>query len=162
MGSTIEAKYGTSNQTITITLASLGSTNSRASTYIDNTTNLFLDALVSISTKTGASGVSSTGTINVYAYGTVNVGATSTTFTDGASGSDSAITVVNARLIGIFNANANATEYFAGPFSVASAFGGDLPQQWGIIFNNASGATLDTTAGNHNVVYQGLLAQTTP
>lgn len=163
MAGDIKIKYGSSNQAITCQLApsgtGLANNGARASTAIDNTTNLFADALVSVQVKTGGSGVSSTGTVNVYAYGTSDGG---TTYTDGATGSDAAITLTsppNARLIGVINCVANATTYKGGPFSVAAAFGGSLPDHWGIVIENKTGAALDTTEGNHLKTYQGVQSQ---
>src|SRR3990172_867482 len=124
--SDIKAKFGTGNQGITVTLASLADNGARESAAVDNTANLFLDALVMLKVKTGASGTLSTGYIEVYAYGTSDGG---TTYSDGATGSDAAITLTappNARLLGVINAVANATTYKSGPFSIAAAFGGIL------------------------------------
>ena len=154
----IKSAYGTGGQTITCTLASLANSSARASTAIDNSTNLWLDALVFVSVKTGASGVSSLGTVFVYAYGTANGG---TTYTEGASGTDGALTMANPtnlKLLGVINVSAPATTYQSGPFSVAAAFGGVLPDHWGIVIQNNSGAALDATEGNHLKVYQGVYA----
>lgn len=122
---------------------------------IDNTTTLFQDALVSLSVKSAAASTSSTGYANVYAYATTDGG---TKYTEGATGSDAGITLTvpsNAIRIGTINVVANATTYNGGPFSVAQAFGGTLPQKWGIIVENQSGAALDATEGNHTKTYQG-------
>jgi hypothetical protein len=154
----IKSKYGASNQAIIVTLASLANASARASTAIDNTTNLFLDALVSINIKSGASGTSASGTVNVYAYGSADGGSN---YTENASGTDAAITLTsptNLRLIGLINTTANATTYKA-TFSVANAFCGILPDHWGIVVLNSSGGALDSTEGNHLKVYQGILAQ---
>ena len=154
----IKAKYGTSTQTITITVASLATAGARESTAIDNTTNVFLDALVLVKLKSGAASTAATGYVNVYAYGTADGGST---YSGTATGTDAAITLTvppNSRLIGVMNMVANATTYKA-IFSVAQAFGGVLPDHWGIIIENQSGGTLDATGGNHSVVYQGVLAQ---
>lgn len=56
---------------------------------------------------------------------------------------------------------ANATSYPGGPWSVASAFGGSLPAEWGIIVDNESGAALDSTEGNHLKLYQPVYGQYT-
>lgn len=154
----VKVAYGTNNQTITITLASLTTTSSRASTAIDNTSNNFLDALVMVKAKSGASSTTSTGYLSVYAYGTVNGG---TNYTDAATGTDAAITLPvppNAILIGIVTMVANATTYVSTMMSVASAFNGSLPDHWGIIVTNNSGGTLDATGGSHVVIYQGVYA----
>ena len=158
MTTTFKPLYGTQGVALTITLASLGNTSARASTAVDNTSNLYLDALIAVKIKSGASGTAATGVVNVYAYGTVDGG---TTYTEGATGTDAAITLTvptNARLIGVLNVVANATTYI-GTYSLAEAFGGIAPQKWGIIIDNESGAALDSTAGNLFVEYQGIQVQ---
>jgi hypothetical protein len=157
--STIKALYGANNQAITCLIASLASAGARASTVIDNTTNLFLDALVQVTVKTGASGVSATGFVSIYAYGTADGG---TTYPEGITGTDAGVTLTNPtnlRLIGIINTVANAITYASEPMSVAAAFGGVLPDHWGIVIVNNSGAALDSTEGNHKKVYQGVQSQ---
>lgn len=163
MAGDVKAKFGTSNQAITVSLAPAGvglaNNGARASTAIDNSTNLFLDALVHVSIKSNAAGTAATGYVNVYAYGTADGG---TTYSDGATGSDASITLTsppNMRLIGICNVVANATTYKCGPFSVAAGFNGTMPDHWGIVIENKSGAALDATEGNHAKFYQGVLAQ---
>jgi len=158
LGGDIKTKYGTSTA-ITCTLASLASNGARESTVVSNTTDLFLDALVMVKVKSNATGTSATGYVNVYAYGSADAG---TTYSDTATGTDAAITLTappNVRLIGVINVVANATTYKSGPFSVAAAFGGVLPEKWGIIIENKSGAALDATEGSHAKFYQGVLAQ---
>jgi hypothetical protein len=164
VATTIETKFGTTNQAITCQLAPAGvglaNNGARQSAAIDNRTNLFLDALVTVKVKSNAAGTSATGYVNVYAYGTTDDG---TTYTDGASGSDATFTPTappNMRLIGVINVVANATSYTGGPFSVAAAFGGNLPAFWGIVIENKTGAALDATEGNHLKTYQGVQGQT--
>lgn len=155
--SDIKAKYGTSNQAITCTITSLANNGQRQSTAVDNSSNLFLDALVFVIVKSAAAATSSTGYVNIYAYGTADGGSN---YSDGASGSDGAITLTsipNMRLIGVINVVANSTTYKAGPFSVAVAFGGVLPDHWGIVVENKSAATLDASVGS--AFYQGVYAQ---
>jgi hypothetical protein len=43
--------------------------------------------------------------------------------------------------------------------SVAAAFGGVLPERWGIIVENKTGGALDSTEGNHAKLWQGVLGQ---
>lgn len=155
----LKAKYGTSAQVITLTMASLANNGAQASAAVDNSSDLFLDALVDFKIKTGASSTAATGTVNIYGYGCADGG---TIYSDGATGGTAAITLTsppNARLIGVINAVANATTYYAGPWSVAAAFGGILPQKWGVILENKCGSTLDGTAANHGAWYQGVYAQ---
>lgn len=148
--SDIKAAFG-SRTTITLTLTSLADGSARESTVIDNISNKFMDALLRFKTNGQASG---TKTIEVYAYGAL----ADTVYTDGATGSDAAFTaanIKNARLAGIVNMNA-ATGVIAGPWSVAAAFGGVLPDKWGLIAKNASGAALSATAGDHVIEFQGI------
>ena len=161
MAGDIKLKYGTSGQTITVTLASLANNGVRESTVIDNSTNLFIDALVGGKIKSPATATSTTGYVTIYAYGTVDGG---TLYSEEATGTDAAITltsVPNLKIIGTINIVANATTYNFGPFSVASAFNGILPDHWGLIFENKTAGTLDSTGSNHSVKYQGVCNQYT-
>ena len=156
--STIKQLYGTSNQSITCTLTSLANNGQQGSAAIDNTTNLFLDALVFVKIKTNAASTSASGIVNVYAYGTADGG---TTYTDSVTGTNASQTLTsppNVRLIGVINAVANSVTYNGGPFSVAAAFGGLLPDHWGIVVENQSGNTLDAAVGSS--WYQGVQRQT--
>lgn len=161
MAGNIQSKYGSNAQTITCTVASLTNTSARQSVFVDNSANIFQDAFFFLKIKSAAASTSATGIVNVYATGSVDGG---TTYTEGASGTDAAITLTvppNARQIGVLNVVANATTYFGGPMSVAAAFGGVLPDHWGIIIENQSGGTLDATGGNHLLMYQGVFTQYT-
>lgn len=151
----IKNAYGTQNQAFTITLNSLANGSYRQSTVVDNTSNNFLDYLVSLIIKSGASGVSSTGTIVVYAYATTD----GTNYTDGASGTDGAMTPTspsNLIYLGTINVVANAVTYYGGPFSIAAAFGGQIPEKFGIVVYNNTGAALNSTTNSAN--YQGVYA----
>lgn len=160
MAGDILLKYGTAS-TITITLASLASGSARQSTHVSNATTLYTDALVLVKVKTGDTGTASTDYVNVYAYGTVDEG---TTWTEGGTsdpidGTDGAVTLTsptNLRLIGRINAVADASTYIGGPFSVANAFGGVLPKEWGIVIENQTSHHLDATEGSHAVQWQGV------
>lgn len=154
MAGNILAGYGTSNQAITVTYTSLATGSARASTVVDNTTNKFPEALVAGIIKSGASSTSATGYVNIYAYGTADGGSH---YTEGATGSDAAITLTsptNLKRIGIVNVVVNAISYQFGPFSVAKAFDGVLPDHWGIVVENQCGSTLDASVGS--IWYQGV------
>lgn len=160
MASTIEAKYGSGGQAITISLASLASGSAREATAIDNSSNVFLDVLVMVKTKTGAGTIGSDPYLYVYAIGTNDAG---TTWPDPATGSDAAITPTlntKARLLGAVNLAAASTAYKAGPFSLLQAFGGvAIPQNWSLVAVNNCGVSLSATGGDHAVTYQGVQAQ---
>lgn len=158
MASPIELLYGTNNQAITVSLNSLASAAAWASTAVDNTSNLFEDALVTVIIKTGASGTAATGYVAIYAAGTSDGG---TTWPDNATGTSGAVTQVvppNAKLIGTMNCVANATVYNSNAMSVAAAFNGILPAKWLIIISNQTGHALDASAGG-SALYQGVQHQ---
>jgi hypothetical protein len=149
---TLAASYA-SSATITITLASLASGSARASTVVNNSSNLYVDALVGLKVKANAAGTSSSGQVNVYLYASADAG---TNYSDGASGSDAAHTLnKNARLVHVMALDANAETAKAEGISVAQAFG-YMPEKWGVIIENQSGAALDSTGGNHEVHYTGV------
>lgn len=154
---TINQLFGTSNQALTLTIASLGNTSARESTAVDNTSNLFMDVKLAVKVKTNAAGTSATGVVNVFAYATADGG---TTYSGGATGTNAAYTNNKDALIylGSLPTIANATTYVS-MFSLSRAFGyGGIPAKWGIVIDNQSGAALDSTAGNHSAVYQGINA----
>jgi len=160
MATTYKPAYGTNNQAITITIASLAAsaTVGRASTAIDNTTALLLDAYVFVFVETGT--VSGNKQVLLYVYGTVDGG---TTYTEGVSGTDASFTRADPSLLkplAVIPVPTNATVYKAGPFSVAQALGLPfLPAFWGIALFNDSGAALSATAGNNKAIYQGVQGQ---
>lgn len=155
--------YGSSGQALTITLASLANAGARASTAVDNTVNLFEDVLFFVKTTSAAAGTSATGFVNIYGYGTVDGG---TTYPEAITGTDAAATLSappNLVLLAQLTVNTNAKTFTAGPFSFCRLYGIDrLPARWGLVFVNQSGATLNATAGNHSITYQGVNGQISP
>lgn len=142
----IKQAYGTP-ATMTKTFASLANASGRAATAIDNSTNKFISADVRVKIKTGASGVAATGYVAVYLIRSED----GSSYDDGFAGSDAAFTPVNATLLGIISAVANATTYQK-VFDLA-ALGITLPEKWSIGILNNSGAALDGTEGSHEVKY---------
>ena len=138
----------------TITLASLTNNSARESTAVDNTSALYLDALVRLQIKLQAG--SPSGTINIYAYGSED----GSNYGDNATGSDAAVTMrspTNLVLIGVINTpTSGALTYKSQPMTVARAFGGVLPRKWGIVVENKCGITFDATEGNHAKAYTGI------
>jgi len=154
----LNVKYGTTNQAITVTLASLANTAFRESTAISNTTNLFLDVLVGGLITTGTSPTVSTNIV-IYTYGSVDGG---TLYSGNASGTDAAYTGPSAQLkkLGVITVDATSDKgYEFGPFSIAQAFGGVVPADWGLVFKNETGVALNATGGNHDINYQGVEGQ---
>lgn len=138
---------------MTITLSTpLTNGSARESTAVNNTSTKYDDVLLSIKTKGQASG---TGVLEVWGYSSIEKG--TPVYSDGATGSDAAFTASNIKnsvYIGSVRMDA-ANSVQAGPFYLASAFGGRIPPRWGIILKNSSGASLSTTAGDHVIEYQG-------
>lgn len=154
--SVFKSDYGTEKQSITISLAQATGV-ARASTVVDNTTNLYLDALVQLQVTSGGSGTSANGYVNIYAYGTVD--AADSLYPETITGTDGTITLIvptNLRLIGTLNVVTNSITYVSEPMSVAAAFGGVLPEKWGIVMENQSGGTLTTPNAAY---YQGVWGQ---
>ena len=143
----IKQLLGTSTAA-TITLASLANAAGRASTAIDNSSNLNYSADVFVKIKTGASGVLATGYVDVYLIRSED----GTNFEDSFAGTDGAYTPTNATKIGIISAVANATTYTA---VINTSMFGELPREFCIGLYNATGAALDSTGSNHAVTVTG-------
>lgn len=147
--------YGTI-VTHTIGLASLASDANllagRQGTSIDNlNTDQAMDAIVGGIVSTGTSPTASR-QIEIWAYGSMDGG---TTFDDAITGADGNITLIAKSCLRLLitiptTANSNQT-YRWGPFSIAQAFGGTVPTEWGIFIVQNTGAALNATAGNHFV-----------
>lgn len=146
---------------ITGTLTSLASAGWRQTTAVDNTSNLYIDALVGGITQLGAPSVN--GTMEIYAYGSWD----STNYTCGLSGSDGTITWgTNTGVLGYNDliplgvANTEGTDdnddVEWGPFPLAAAFGGRMPPKWGLVFKDNTGATLHATGTNNAIKYTGI------
>ena len=156
----IKSKYGASNQAITITLNGLADNGSRASTAITNAVNLFLDVLVQLKINTANVGApAGEKNVLVWAFGSADNGIT---YSGGATGTDAAYGGVagqlidNAKLLGIVSVDAQNEVFESDCFSIASAFGGVVPEKWGIIVTNQIGQAL---GANSVAFYQGILAQ---
>jgi len=150
--------YGTSTA-ITCTLASLASsaTAGRCSTAVDNTSNLYDDAIVTLSVKSGAGVMANDKAVYVYVYGSED-GTNYDIEESNTLGSDAAYTInapTNHKLAAVLNVLTAAKVYTA-VFSVAQVYGGVMPRKWGLIIVNYSGQALDATEGNHIKTYTGI------
>jgi hypothetical protein len=146
----IKEQFGASTA-ITITLASLGSGSWRQSVFVDNSSNLFLDVLVQVIITTGGTAA---GTVDVWAYASNDSG---TTYSDGAVGTDSAFTPTanpNLVFLGSIQTPATTLLYTSRMFSLAQAFGGSVPQRWGLAVKNTNGGALGAAASTSQ--YMGL------
>ena len=124
----------------------------RASTAVDNTTNLDLDHLVSGVIRTGTSPTVST-TIEVWAYAPSSVASGTPTYPDSITGTDANKTMTSANvkqasLAWLATITVDATsnrDYFIKPTSVAALFGGVLPPFWGLFVVHNTGVALNGT-----------------
>ena len=153
---TTKALYGT-DTAITITVNGLASAAARESSAIDNTSDLFLDALLYVAI-TLAAGTPSGG-IDVYAYASED----GTNYTYNATGIDAALTMPGTTsrqfvFLGRINTATAGGLLWKQVFgSIASAFGGIVPPKWGIVIDNQT-ALAFSGAGN-SVKYRGVNAQ---
>lgn len=148
-----------SNTTITIDLANLGTSSTflagRESSQIDNTSNKYMDCLVSGVVSVGTTPTANTA-IAVYVYGADT--SLATTALDVLDGTDSAETLTNTGILNALRLGATVAvpaatsdvQYIVLPFSVASLFGGVMPKFWGLFVSHNTGVNLRNNAVNTN------------
>ena len=146
---------------LTITLASLASDTNlltgRESATIDNSTNLYLDILVSGKITAGTSPTAAR-SIEVWAVGSWD----GTNWPDVFDGTESAETITSADIkasvcrfvAAMATANTSDRAYHFGPVSLASAFGGTLPPKVVLFITHSTSQNLNSTAGNHLIRLQ--------
>ena len=159
-GSIFQAFTGPSTLTFTLNGLSNGATQYSTSVSSTSTATHFLDALVTASCFV-ATAPTSDQAVYFFVYGTVDGG---TTFTDNVTGTDGVLTTGrrNARSLGVLSMTSPNVVTRGGPWSVAQAFGGVLPQQWGVIAVNSTGTYLSNANNNANEVkYQHVWEQYT-
>lgn len=151
-------KYGTSTA-ITCTLASLASsaTVGRTCTAVVNTTNLFVDALVTLSIKTGAGAPANDKAVYAYIFGSEDA----TNFDQeesNAPGTDGAYTINSPTIFKgpVVIPVLTAAKVYTKVFTIAQFFSGIMPTKWGFIVVNFAGQALDTTEANHIKTYTGI------
>jgi hypothetical protein len=155
--------YATSSG-LTNTLASLASsaTAGRSCLAIDNTTTRYMDGMLTIRVKTSSSSLANDKACYVYLYGSED----GTTF-DGSSaesvGTDAAVTLESPTILQgpfVIPCNTVSVTYGLVIKSVAAAFGGNLPRKFGFVLRNYTGQNLDSTEGNHQKTFTGIIPQT--
>lgn len=133
------------------------------SNAIDNSSNKYLDALVTVELAAVNTAPANSKAVFLYAYGLIYASGTAYTSTgDGTpSGSEGTLTFpdVTANAIpmprlGVIPYPTQNKAINAGPFSVAQAFGGVLPVKWGIAMINHTGMTLSVTKIYYIEVYE--------
>jgi hypothetical protein len=147
---------------LTITLASLATSATlvagRESTAIDNSSNLYLDALIEGEVMTGTSPTAAR-SIRVYAYASI---ADTPNYPDVFDGTDSDETVTTADirdaclplLAAMATANTSNQAYPFRAASLAQAYDGLMPRNWGVFCTHETGVNLNSTGGNHRISYK--------
>jgi hypothetical protein len=145
------------NAAITITPGALASGSYRQSAFVDNTTNLYADASIYAKVVTAASGQTVNSVLTIFLYWSNDNGST---YNNNASGSDASYTQPDSDA----NMGTGATAvipvatttpiYFRGISFCQAAGLFFLPQKWGIIVKNNSGAAWQS--GTHVFTYQGM------
>jgi hypothetical protein len=143
---------------LTMQLAGLGQGGYWASAAtVEPSAGYPLDEQVSFSIKLAATGVAATGEIVVYAYASLDGGVTYTENLTGASANVGSLiqNPTNLKVVGKITANVNGLQATGGPFSIAAAFSGVVPDHWGVVIFNNTNAAFDPTETNHKKQYQG-------
>lgn len=150
--STVKSAYA-SAATITCTIASKTSGQGQRSAAVDNSSNLYVDALLTFGVKIGT--FSAPANFAVYAYASADDG---TNFETGGS-TDTAYNTIRGDEHGpcIVCACYTNTTVFWGVGTVAWAFrGGILPRNWGVILTQTNCGTLSSAEGDHAKKFQGV------
>jgi hypothetical protein len=155
-----------SDSALTITLASLATSSTwvagRESTAVDNTTNKYLDYELSGKITVGTSPTANT-EIRIYVYSEIDE---TPTYPDVFDGTDSDETVTGssqglrdgmlqlAKTILVDSTTSDRTYPF-GKISIASLFGGVVPDHFGVFVTHNTGVNLNSTGGNHFIKVKG-------
>ena len=136
--------YGTTTA-ITITLNSLANAGVRECNAVDNGTDLFIDAMVTIMCKLAAGSPAGNKLINIYGYNCED----GTNFQDNVTGSDAAVTLrVPTALTKIRAAacpDSGGLTYKIVIPSFAAVYCGFLARKWGIVIHNDTGLAFDSS-----------------
>ena len=162
---TVLTQTSSANTAITFDPSSLATSSTfvagRESTQIDNTSNKYVDALVTVYGITGhASTAPTVGQyIGLWLWGSdVSLATTAIDVLDGTDSAETLghVSVLNSLKLVAAPAVTVATaalKYYIMPFSVASFFGGRMPQFWGLyLAHNHTGALAASQASLFNYV----------
>ncbi|MBU1871168.1 hypothetical protein KKF17_03570 [Patescibacteria group bacterium] len=136
----------------TITLAGLANGSARASVSIDNSTTDYPMAMVHLKITSGAVAPTAGALYEVYLLrynGTIG--------TDGWVGTDTAIVIENAPMLGTIVVTATAAKAFYGEFDTTAI--GILGATWGIAVKNSSGQAISATETDHIKTYKSYVPE---
>ena len=145
MANAILTKFGSEN-TFTITLASLASGAGRSSSSVTNGYDLPA-AMVSVKITSGSSAPTA-----YYSYVVYLLRDVGTIADDGWGGSDAAFTPENSQVLGSIIVTNDASKAFYGIFDTAPL--GPLGPTWGIAVYNGTDYAINSTGSNHAAYYR--------
>lgn len=142
---------------LTITLNSLANsaTVGRQATVIDNSSNLYIDALLTLIVSTSSSSLGSPNIVSVYVSGSED-GTNFDQDTAVMGASDAGYTIdspTNLKQLRPINCSTSSKVYNM-VFSIASAFGGVMPRKWTIVVVNNTGQSLNSSGNSTS--YSGI------
>ena len=141
--------------------SSSGFTAGVESAVVDNTTNKYVDALLSGFWTCGTTPTTNTQCL-IYVGGVFDQ---TPTYPDVFDGTASAETLTSAgvgrgflKLAAVLDVDSTTSDrkYNYGPVSVAQLFGGTMPTHWFVFITHNSGVNTNTTAANHSHKYIGV------
>lgn len=154
----VKMKYAQST-TIDCTLAALAnsSTLGRSGVAVDNSGNLYDDALLYIAVKASGTTLGGDKTVYVYLYGSED-GINFDGSTLESPGTDVGVNIPSpTNLKGPIPIAAPGTSAtYKTTIPVGQFFGGRLPRQWGFVIRNATGQALNPIESNHTKTYTGI------
>jgi len=141
---------------ITITAPASSATAGQCCAAVDNTSNLYLDAMVMVQVVNPAGAPANDKGYYIYVYGSqdgtnynISTNEMATPGTNAACTPDSPTNLLGP----IFMETGTASKTFTYVIgSIASFFGGIMPQKWGVVIRNYSGNTATTLT----VTYTGI------
>ena len=155
---TVKISYAAA-ATVSCSIASLASSStlSRGSFVIDNTTNLYDDALLAVSVKVSGTAMGQDKAVYVYLWGSEDG-----TLNEGSSlenvGSDALVAVENpTSLKGPLVISCPGTmRTYRAVTSVAQFWGGRIPRKWGFVIRNSTNQILSAVESEHTKSYTGI------
>ena len=143
---------------VNCTIASLASSSTlaRSSASIDNSSNLYDDALLYLSVKVSGTAIGQDKAVYVYVYG---AGGTSQLGSDKENvGTDASVNLeVPTNLLGpVVIACPGTARNYTTVFPIAPFFSGRMPKTWGFVVRNSTNQLLDPNESYHQKHYTGI------
>ncbi|MBV6417374.1 MAG: hypothetical protein CMLOHMNK_02036 [Steroidobacteraceae bacterium] len=124
---------------LALTLEDLANAAARECTVVDNSSNLYTDALIQGFFKTVAGSLGTNPCIEIWTYGLSQGGSS---YPDAVTGSNAGITMKTSPAIKLFDIvpihTANVACYM-NPKWLSIVYGSDVPKKWGIVIVNKTG-----------------------